>query len=117
MEKVAGYETRQIIDRDTTKQPTPQVNNAKSTKAKSTLRKKIIFKDAVALPPHSLFRVPSHQIAPDITSNDSNSTGRQGNSNRTIKIFLVTPSIANNNNNAREVGKEVNAMMKVIHSI
>ena len=58
----------------------------------------------------------SHRIAPDITSNGSNSTGQQGTSNRTYKKCLVTLSIANNNN-AIVVGKAVNALMKVIHGI
>ena len=44
---------RHRIDRDTAKKSTPQVNNAKPTKAKLTLHKKIFSKDAVALPTDS----------------------------------------------------------------
>ena len=58
--KVVGAEIRQIAEKSTLK-----VNNAKPTKTKSTLHKKIIFKDAVSLPPHSLFHIyhtVSHSI-------------------------------------------------------
>ena len=42
---------------------------------------------------------------------------RQGNSNCTLKICLVTLSIANNDNNTIVVDKVVNALTKVIHGI
>ena len=45
IEKVAWAETIQIIDRYTAEKSTLQVNNTTSTKTKSTLHKKIIFKD------------------------------------------------------------------------
>ena len=67
--KEAGSEMIHIIDRDTDKQSTPQTNNAKSTKKKITLHKKIFFKDAVSLLTHSSFRILSHQIASDSTYN------------------------------------------------
>ena len=73
--KVARAETRQIIDRYTTEQSTPQFNNTKSTKTKSTLHKKMLFKDAVVIPTHSSFRILSQQIATDSNSDGSNSTG------------------------------------------
>ena len=76
---------RQKLDRDTTEQSTPQVNNAKSTKKKLTLHKKMIFKDAVALSTHSYFRIISHQLSPDSTSNGPNSTGQKVTSNNTLK--------------------------------
>ena len=72
--KVAGDKMRQIIDKDTAEQSTPQVNNAKSTKTKLTLNKKILFKDLVSLLPHSSFHILSHQIAPESMSNGFNST-------------------------------------------
>ena len=96
---------------------TPQVNNAKSTKTKSKLHKKMLFKDAVSLPTHGFTRILSHHIVPDSTSNSSISTGRKGTSKRTLKIFLVTLSIAKNTNNTIAVGKAVNALIKVIHRI
>ena len=108
---------RQITDRDTAKQSDRQVNNAKSTKKKLTLHKKMLFKDAVALLPHSSFHILSYRIVPGSTSNVSNSTGRQGTSNRTLKICLVTLSISKNYNNAIPVGKAVNPLMEVIHGI
>ena len=77
----------------------------------------MLFKDAVSLPPHSSFRILSHQIAPDSTSNGSNSTGRQGTSNPTLKRFLFTLSTENDDSNAIAVGKAVNARMKVIYGI
>ena len=107
----------QIIDIDTAKQSTPKFNNAKYTKTKLTLNKKMLFKYSVALLPHSSFRILLHQITPDSTSDGSNSTVLQGTSNRTLKICLVTLSIANNDNNATTVGKAVNAPMKGIHGI
>ena len=76
-----------------------------------------MFKYAVALPPHSSFRILSDQIAPDSTSNVSNSIIQQGTSNRTLKRCIVALSIAKNDNNAITVGKTVNALMKVIHGI
>ena len=72
--KVAGDKMRQIIDKVTAEQSTPQVNNAKSTKTKLTLNKKMLFKDSVSLLPHSSFHILSHQIAPESTSNGFNST-------------------------------------------
>ena len=104
-------------DKNTAEQSTSQVNNYKPTKTKSTLHKKILFKYTVALPSLIFLRILSHQILPNSTSNRSNSTGRQGTSNRTFKIFLVALSIAKNNNNTIKVGKAVNAMMKLIHGI
>ena len=86
----------QRIDIDTSKKPTPQFNKAKSIKTKSTTHNKMLFKDAVALPPHIFFHILSYQITPDSTSNGFNSTGEQGTSNLTLKIFLVTISITNN---------------------
>ena len=77
----------------------------------------MLFKDAVALPHHSSFRILPQWITPVSTLNGSNSTGRQVTSNRTIKRCLVTLSIANNYNNAIVVGKVVNALMKVINFI
>ena len=71
--KVERAETRQIIDRYTTEQSTPQFNNTKSIKKKSKLHIKILFKDIVAIPCHSLFRILSHKITPDSTPNGSNS--------------------------------------------
>ena len=76
-----------------------------------------MFKDAVALLPHSSFRILSHQIEPDSTPNASNSTVQQATSNRTFKICLVTLSINNNGNNTIAVGRSVNALMKLIHHI
>ena len=72
--KVAGSEIRQRIGRDIFNKITPQVNNAKLTKIKLTPYKKMSFKDAVAIQNQSLFRILSHQIAPDSTYNSSNST-------------------------------------------
>ena len=51
--KVAVAEMRQRNNKDTSEQYTPKVNNTKPTKTKSTLHKKMLFKYAVALPPHS----------------------------------------------------------------
>ena len=80
------------------KKSTPQVNNTKPTKTKSTLHKEMLFKDTVALPPHSSFYILSHPISPDSTSDGCNITSQQGTSNRTFKICLVTLSIAKNGN-------------------
>ena len=115
--KVAGAEIRQRNDKDASEKSNPPFNNSKSTKTKSTLDKKMLFKDAVLLAPHSLFQILSHHMAPDRTSNGSNITGRQGNSNHTLKIFLVALYIANKYNKAIAVGKAVNALMKLIHGI
>ena len=65
----------QINDKETDENSTPQVNNVKPTKIKSTLHKKMLFKDAVAILPHSLFHVLSHRIAPDSNFNGYNITG------------------------------------------
>ena len=72
----------------------------------------MIFRDTVVLLPQISFRV-----SPDIKLNGSDSMGWCGTSNRTIKICLVALSIAKNNINAIMVGKEFNALTKVIHSI
>ena len=115
IEKVVGYKMRYRNDKDTAEKSTPQVNNAKPIKTKSTLKKYIIFKDSVAILPHSLFCILSHQIAPYSTLNGYNSTVLENTSNCTFKICIVTISIAKNNNNAMAVGKAVNALMKIIH--
>ena len=108
---------RHRIDIDTSKQSTPQVNNTKSTKTKLTLHKKIVVQDAVALPPHSSFHILSCRIAPDSTSNGSNSTFKQVTINCTLKTCLVTLSMAKNDNNAIALVKAVNTMMNLIHGI
>ena len=77
----------------------------------------MLSKDAVALPTHSLFRILSHWIALDNTSNGSNSTGQQGTSNQILRILFFTLYIAENDNNTITVRKEVNALVKVIHRI
>ena len=77
----------------------------------------MIFKDAVVLPPHSLFCILSQQIAPDSTSSRSYATGWQGTINSTFKIFLVAIFILNNDNTAIAVGKAVNGTMKLINGI
>ena len=64
-----------------------------------------------------MFRILSHLIAPDSTSNVSNNTGRQGTSNHTLKICLVNLSIEKNDNNEITVGKAVSVLMKVIPGI
>ena len=115
--EVSESEMRHIIDRDIAEQSTPQFNNSQSAKTKSTLHKKIIFQDAVAPPPHISFRILSHQIAPDSTSNGCNSTGRQVTSNRKLKRCLVTLSSEKNYSNAIEVGRAANALIQVIHGI
>ena len=92
--KLVGAELRQRIDRYTAEQSTPQVNNEKSTKETSTLHKKMLVKDAVALLPQSYFRFLSQQISPGINSKGSNSSSKQGTSNHTLTICLVTLSIA-----------------------
>ena len=99
-------------NKDISEKSTPQVSNSKPTETKSTLHKKILFKDVVALPPHSSFHILSHQIAPDSTLNGSNSTGRQSTSDHTLKRLLVTLYIAKNNNNAIAVDEAVNALIK-----
>ena len=73
--KVAGSKTRNQIGKDTSEQSIPQFNNANMTKIKSLIHTYIVFRDAVVLPPHSLFRILSHHIAPDSASNISDSTG------------------------------------------
>ena len=108
---------RKIYDRYTANQSTPQVNNAKSTKTKSTHNKKIPFKYTSALLPNSSFRILSHRVSPDSTLNGCNSTGKQDTSNRTLKRCIVELSIENNGNDAIAVGKAVNALMKLIHGI
>ena len=115
--KVIISETRQRIDRDTAKQSTTKINNATSTKTKSTLHKKMLFEYTVALPPHEMFCTLIHKISPDSTSNGSDSTGRQGTSNRNLKIFLINLSITRNNINKIAVFKAVNKLMKVIQGI
>ena len=116
--KAAGDKARQRNDKDIADPlPPAQVNNARSTKTKSTLHKEMIFKYEVALPPHSLFHILSHHIRPDNTSNRSNSTGWKSTSNHNLKIWLVTLYIANNNNNNIAVSKAVNEMIKVIYGI
>ena len=77
----------------------------------------MLFKDAVALLPYSSFHILSHRIVHDSTSNGSNSTGRQGNSNRTLKRFHFTLSMVKSDNNAIAVVKAVNALMKAINVI
>ena len=58
--KVPGAETRHRNNKDTAEQSTSQVNNAKPTKTKSTLHKKMLFKDKVSLPTHSFLHILSH---------------------------------------------------------
>ena len=115
--KAEGSETRQRIDRDKAEQSTPEVSNAKLTKTKLTLHKKILFKYAVVLPPHSSFRILSQKILPYSTSNGSYSTVWKGTSNSTLKRCLATLSMAKNYNNLFPVGKVFNAPMKVILGI
>ena len=105
------------MDTYTSGKSTLQVNNTKLTKKNSTLHKKIVLKDAVALPPHSLLRILSHRIVPAATLNEFNINGLKGTSNRTLKIFLVILSIANNDSNAIAIIEAVNALMKLIHDI
>ena len=81
---------RQINDKDTAEQSTPRVNNGTSTEKKSTLHNKMLFKDAVALPPQGSLCILSHQIAPDSTLDGSNINGQQGTSNGTLKYTLLT---------------------------
>ena len=73
--KVAGVEMRQRNNEETAEQSTPKVKNTKPTKTKSILHNNMLFRDAVVLP-LSLFRILYHRIAPDRTSNGSNSTGQ-----------------------------------------
>ena len=106
---------RKRNDKETAEKSTPQVNNTNKINPKSLLHKEMIFKYAVVLPTYCLSHIISHRIVPDKTLCVSNSTGLRGSSNRTLKIFLVSLSITNNNNNANAVGKAVNAIIKVIH--
>ena len=86
---VSGAEMRHRNDKYISQQSTPQVNKSKPTNTKSTLNKKIIFKDSAALLPHSSSHILLHHIAPDRTSNLSNSTSKQGTSNRILKYALL----------------------------
>ena len=113
--KVVVAKMRQRNDNETAEQFTPQVNNAKITKTKSLIHKEMLFKDALVIPPHSLFRILSHSITPDSTWNRSNITGRQGTSNLTLKICLVALSSVDIDNKAIAVGKAVTEPMKLIH--
>ena len=87
IKNVVGAKIRQRINRGTAKQSTPKVNNTTLTKIKLTLHKKILF--AIALLPHSSFRILSHRITLDSTLNGSNITGLQGTTNHTQKKCLV----------------------------
>ena len=107
----------QINNEDTAEQSTPQVNNNKPTKTNSTLNNIVPFKYTVAFLTHSSFRILSRRIAPDSTPNVSNSTSRQGNINRTFKIFLVTLSTVRKVKNSIAVSKAVKRIIKVIHGI
>ena len=60
--KVTGDKIRQRNDKDKAEKYTPQVNNTKPTKTKSIFHKTMMFKDALVLPTHSLFRILSHGI-------------------------------------------------------
>ena len=108
---------KQINDKYIAEKFTPQVNNAKPTNKKSTQQKILQFKDAVALPQHSLICILSKISTPNNSPNCSNSNSLQGTSNRTFKICLVTLSIPKNNNNAIAVVTAVNVLMKVINGI
>ena len=108
---------RQRNYKDTYEQSTPQINNSKPTKTNSTPHKKIIFKDVVDLLPHSSFRILSHQISFDSTSNGYNSTIRQGTNNRTLIRCRVNLYILKKNNNAIAVVKAFNTLVKLIHDI
>ena len=77
----------------------------------------MFFKYALALPPHSSFRILSHRIAPNSTLNGCDNNGQQGTSNLTIKICLVNLYISRNDNNVITVGKAYNEPMKVINGI
>ena len=112
-----GDVMRHSNDKETAWQSTPQVNNAIEIESNSLLQKKMIFNDAVVIPPHSLFRILSHSISLDSTLNGSNITGWWCTSNHTLKICLVNLSIEKNDNNEIEVSKAVNTLMKVIHGI
>ena len=115
--KVTGSETRHRNNKNRDEQSKPWVNNDKLTKTNWTLHKRILLKDVVSLPHHSLSCILSHQIASDSTSNGSNGTGKKGTSNRTFKICLATPSIEKNDDNVIAVGKTVNVLMQLIHCI
>ena len=72
-----------------------QINNketadAKLTKTKSEFHNKMVFKDAVVLQPHILLRILSHRIAPDSSLDGFNIPDRQGTTNHTLNIYLVT---------------------------
>ena len=64
---------RQQNDKGTAEQSTPKVNNTNQINPKSLLHKNMIFKDALLLPPHSLFRIPSYRIVLDSISIGYNS--------------------------------------------
>ena len=66
---------RQKTDKEISEKYTSQVNIANQTDIKSLQHKKIIFKDAVVLPYHTLFIILTHCIDPDSVSNGSDSTG------------------------------------------
>ena len=104
-------------DKETAEKSTPKVENANPIYPKSLLHNKMIFKDAVLILPQTSFRILSHRIIPDSTSNGYNSTCKQGTSNRNIKICLVTLSTSKNDNNAIKLCKAVNVLMKLIHFI
>ena len=108
---------RQRNDKYTTKQSNPQFNNSNLINTKSLLHKKMLFNDAVILPPHSFSCILSHRIVLHSTSNGYDSTGRRGTSNHATKICLVSLAIAKNKKNAILDEKEVNAFMKLIHGI
>ena len=115
--KVARSEMIKKNYKDMSEQSTPQVNDDKPINPESLLNTKTLVKDAVVLLPHSLFWILSHRILPDSTPNGSDSTGRCVTSNCTIKICLVTLSIAKNDINAITIGKAVNELIKLIHTI
>ena len=87
------------------------------TRTKSTPHNKMVFKDEVALKPHSTFRILKKRIAPNSNSDGSNSDGQQGTCNHTFEIYLVSVSIAKSYNNGITVDKTVNTLMKLIHDI
>ena len=77
----------------------------------------MIFKDTVVLLTHISSRMLSHFIVPDNTLKVYNSTCQQGNSNRTLKICLVTLFVVRNDNNAIAACKTVNGTNEVIFGI
>ena len=99
--KVVGSKIRQKNDKDTAEKSTPQVNNAKRNKAKLTLHNKIPFKDAVGFLPHSSFRILSHKIEPDSTSNKYNSTVQQQSSRKTeaMKVNAIMEQLDKSDRN------------------